>query len=43
MKLTASLKPLLLKVNEYIKITILKDVDKDYNYRKIILERKGEI
>lgn len=29
--------------DKYIKITILKDVDKDFDYRKIILERKGEI
>jgi tRNA threonylcarbamoyladenosine biosynthesis protein TsaE len=29
--------------DEYIKITILKDVDKDFDYRKIILERKGEV
>lgn len=29
--------------DQYIKITILKDVDKDFDYRKIILERKGEV
>ena len=29
--------------DKYIKITILKDVDKDFDYRKIILERKGEV
>lgn len=28
--------------DEYIKITILKDSEKDYDYRKIILERVGE-
>ena len=28
--------------DEYIKITILKDTKKDYDYRQIILEKRGE-
>ena len=26
---------------EYIKITILKDTEKDFDYRKIIVEKRG--